>query len=219
MSWFSKDAGVTEEVKVVVEENVPFYVESGEYVGKVEFAGVYQTPNSPSKGLYIRFLLESGMRIDQYINYQNKEGIATRTLADGRVTKSIGLAQIESWDEIIGFGKPTREVQAVMWGKEREAKLLEDAVGKKVGILVRHVLEPSEDGSKVYNKNEVEMVFDLQTRKTSGQLYFEEDDKRHTSINDWLKKIEKNPTLDRTNKKKKEPTEGSASDAVKSAGW
>ena len=222
MSWFAESTN-TNDVAVEVKSYVPFFAESGEYVAKVDFASVYASPDSKSKGLYISFKLENGMTIDQYVNYQNKEGKTTREVQDAegkeKTVRGFGLDQIESWNKVIGFGKPSKEVSHKMWGKDRMSMLLEDAVGKKIGILVRQVKEPSEDGSRMYDKNEVEAVFDLDSRKTAGELYFEEDDTRHQSISEWLEKIAKKPILERKGKSEPKKTDANVDKAIKESGW
>lgn len=222
MSWFETEGKATD-LETAQQANTPFFAESGEYTATIEFACVYASPDSQSKGLYIRFVLDNGVTFDQYVNFINREGNAFRVVKDEdgkeKKVKGLGLDQIESWDKIVKFGKPTIETQATLWGRERQVKLLGEAIGKKVGVLVRHVKEPNQDGSKVYDKNEADALFDLQTRKTSGQLYFKEEDNRSFSIADWLKRIEKNPTLDRTNKKTKPKAYEQAKKEAENAGW
>lgn len=217
MSWFAEDTKVTN-FESATQVGTAFYVESGEYVGKVLFAGVYASPYSQSKGLYVSFELENGTVIDQYVNYQNKEGVSTREV-DGKVVKGLGVDQVESWTKVLDFGRPSVEVQKKLWGKDRPIKVFENATGVKVGLLVRHILEPNQDGDKTYNKNEIEALFDIQTRKTSGELYFKEEDNRHFSIAKWLEKIAKNPTIDRTKNKKSPKVDEEEAKKVASAGW
>lgn len=222
MSYFTTEGQATE-LETAQQKDTPFFTESGEYVAKIALACVYSTPDSPSKGLYIRFELENGVEFDQYLNFINKKGESFRVVKDEdgkeKKVKGIGLDQIESWGKVVKFGNPTLDTQAKLWGKDRPVKLLGNAIGQKVGVLVRHVKEPNEDGSKVYDKNEVEALFDIQTRKTSGQLYFKEEDKRNFSIAKWLEKIAKSPTVDRTANKKEPKVDEQTKKDAENAGW
>lgn len=220
MSWFTDDAKVTD-FETTVEQSVGYYAESGCYEAKVKFASVYQTEGSKSKGLYISFELKDGIVFDQYVNFINVEGKSTRTNSEGKEVRGFGIDQIESWGKIIPFGKPSNEVEYKMWGKERKSKILQDAIGKKVGVCVRHIKERSEDGSRMYDKNEAELLYDLDSRKSSAELYFDRDDRRHATVNEWLEKIEKNPILERKPNKAKAETSGDADakKALETSGW
>lgn len=222
MSWFTESTN-TSNVETVVQESTPFYVESGEYKAKILFAGIYASTDSQSKGLYVSFGLENGTTIDQYINYQGKDGKCTREIetSEGKKTvKSIGLDTIEAWSKIIEFGKPSVEVIKKMWGKDKKITIFEKAGGAKVGVLVRHVQEPDQNGV-MRDKNEIESIFDLDSRKTANELYFKEDDTRNFTINKWIEKIEKNPTLVRKprGEKKQSVSDSAKAKEVEDSGW
>lgn len=203
MSWFTKD--LEEKVEKDYQEFTAYFAESGAYLGEIKFAGVYESEGSKSKGLVLKAQLENGVNIERYINFQNREGKRTRKTKDGRILPSFGLSQIESFSKLIDFGSPTREVEVELWGKSKKAKIMEEPIGKKVGFCVRHIQEPNQDGTKVFDKNEIEMLFDPETKKTSAELYYEEGDSRRLTLSEWEERIAKTPILDRTNKKKTEP--------------
>ena len=222
MSWFTEEANV-QNFETTVEKQTGYYAESGCYTAKIKFAGVYQTEGSPSKGLYISFELDNGIVFDQYVNFIGKDGKSTRTNSEGKEVKGFGIDQIESWGKIVNFGKPSNEVEYKMWGKERKAKLLQDAIGKKVGVCVRHIKEPSEDGSRMYDKNEAELLFDIESKKSSAELYFDEEDRRYTTVAKWEEKIAEKPILERKPKgaKVESSSKGSeeAQKALGASGW
>lgn len=202
MSWFSED--LEEKVEKDYQEYTPYFTDSGVYQGEIKFAGIYASPETKSKGLVLKVQLENGVNVEQYINFQNREGKRTRNTKDGRVLPSYGLSQIESFAKLIDFGKPSREVEVELWGKPKQAMIMEDPIGKRVGFCIRHVKEPNQDGSKVYDKNEIEMLFDPETKKTSAELYYEEGDQRKLTLEKWKERINKNPVVDRSGKTKKQ---------------
>ena len=222
MSWFTESTN-TNNVETVVQESTPFYVESGEYKAKILFAGIYASTDNQSKGLYVSFELENGTVIDQYINYQGKDGKCTRDIetSDGKKTvKSIGLDTVEAWSKVIEFGKPSVEVIKKMWGKDKKITIFEKAGGVKVGVLVLHVQEPDQNGV-MRDKNEIKSIFDLDSRRTANELYFKEGDNRNFTINKWLEKIKDNHTFVRKPKgeKKQTATDSDKAKEVEDSGW
>ena len=210
MSWFSEITD-TKNVESEVQKNSLFYSPSGVFNAVVKFAGIYKTPDSDSTGLYVSFELENGVTFDQYVNFKNKAGKSTRTNKDGKEVKGYGLEQVESWDMVVGFGKPqNKTITTTMWGKDKESFLMPDGIGKKIKVCVRQVEEAGEDG-KTYNRNEAEMIATMDG-KTSGELYYTEEDARHQSLDKWKAKIEKQPILVRKPKADKpSPVQSSVS--------
>lgn len=213
VSYFAESTG-TQNLEKEVQLEKLFTSPSGVFNATIKFAGLYKTPDSQSTGLYISFELENGVTFDQYLNYITKEGKSTRINDKGREVKGHGLEQLESWDFVVGFGKPKTDKAVIykMWGKDREAFLMPDAIGKTIKVCVRQVEETNIEGN-TFTRNEAEMLAKMDGT-TSGELYFEKDDKRHISLDKWKAKIEKTPILYRDlskPKKKEEPKKAESS--------